>query len=480
MTAALALLLAAHAAGPGPLQIEIDGRAVLNERADAVGVWVNSLTDAPDPAFAAALRDLRFRSLRYGWQYGAFDPADPSALRQTPRDPATQAYFADAAGRLYERTGPDGFARLLRATDATGFVILSTDGANYRGTADAALAALPRETRADRLAAAAGAFAAWGRTRGVTHYEIGNENDLSGREPGAVIDPWTPAAYAALARRYVDAVKAADPAAAVGANGGLRGAEATAEWFAGLAAADPALANDLDFLVAHKYEFWLDRATWAAHPDWEFGRLGADFRAARDRHFPGLPVHVTEIGGWKTGEVDHHYRAVLTCEMLGNVRRDAAVGHVQLWPTRWAGEGGLFVGRTGADGLRLSPQGLGAAAYTRFARPALCAIGRAGPVRYFAARDRAGAGGLTVWLVNHGTEPADAAVSVSAVAGPADGTAGEVWRLESPSDDPHAADTRLRRDADVTAAFTGEGLRFAVTAGPTAVTAVSFGPPPAD
>lgn len=424
----LVVNLAAIANGQ-PIAIDIRTDQVLNRDADKIGIWVNTFNDPPRPSYAAALRRLRVRSIRYGWQHAVVDPSDLSSQLRTPRDDNVSGFFADG-DRMNERFGPAAVATLLRRTGAVGFGILSTDGVNYRGTGDRELVAMAPDHRRDKFVRHAGDWARWAKGNRFRYFEIGNENDIAGRgEHDADTTPWTPDSYADVAVEMARAVKRELPEAKVGINGGLRDAPENEAWFRGIVAARPELVSLVDFLVCHKYEMWLDHSAWRDHPAWDFGRVGEDFRRLRDELFPDARIQVTEIGAWKAGENEAHYRALLNLEMLGNVRMDATVQHVHQWPTRWTTEGGVL-----DDDDALTPMGLGMAAYTRFAHPILCDNGFNGPVRYFASRDDRS---MTVTLINHGDAAIDASV------GPI-GAVDEVWRLIGSG--PLATDTRWVRD----------------------------------
>ena len=442
MTACIALLLLTAPPATDEVAISLDAGGVLNAHADEVGLWLNSVTDTAHAGYVAALRSLRLKSIRYGWGFGAYDAGNTASLRHTPGDPRAQGFFT-RAGRMSERLSPARLETLLGETGAVGFGVCATDAINYAGSADAALAAQSQAARTQQLA---GAAAAWAKaSREVRYFEIGNENDLSGGgEVEGIIQPWTPAEYAAVLRAYRDAIKAADPSALCGLNGGLKGPEEAAVWFEQIVRADPGLASDLDFLVAHQYEFWLTPDVWRQHADWEFGRVGQVLRDIRNRLFPTLPIQVTELGAFKEGRNDAHLRAVLQCEMLGNVRLDAAVRHVQVWPSRWMAAGGVL-----NEDASLAPLGLGMAAYTRHAQPIMAASTSGGSVRAFVARSLDG-GSVTLWLVNHAAAPVRVTCTLGRLgeAVPVTTTAHE--QLISPSDGATAGDTVLQKQQPIT------------------------------
>lgn len=449
-----------------PTEITLDARQVLNTHADQVGVWIDSRQERLNPKLIAALKDLKVKSVRYGWQFALFDKNDTRSEEHSPADPKAGVYFTDGRGRMAEKIGPQGVADLLELVDADGFAVVSTDGLNYFGSADAKLAAMSPSERLDFYATRAADWATWARSNRFRHFEIGNENDISGHgEQESIIEPWDPEAYARVARRYVTDIKAANPNAECGINGGLLEAAKVVDWYERIAAAEPSLANDLDFLVAHKYEFWLDYSTWAAHADWAFGSVTNEVLSLRERLFPKLPIHVTEIGSWKTGEIDQHYRALLMTEMLGNVYRHAAVEHVQVWPTRWTTEGGVF---GNSDDSELSPMGLGMKAYSAFARPILFANGAAANVRYFASRDEAG--GVSVWFVNHSDEPRTLNCNLANLTAL---SSFERWQLSSPSNDPIANDTELVKRNALSVRTDNNEPAFEVTVPPLSATVLT-------
>jgi hypothetical protein len=448
--------------------IELDASRTLNAHADQVGIWVNTNTDRNDEALANVLRGLKLKSIRYGWQCGLIDRDDLSSQVHSPRDRGFNGYLAnEKSGRMWENFGPEGIVDLMKKTNTVGFAVLSTDGINYIGKSDQMIAGMTRDERIEFYAKQAAQWASWAKANPFEYFEIGNENDLSGGEhTKTAIAPWDPAEYAAVARKFLTEIKRANPEAKCGINGGLLKPELNSRWFDAIAAAEPSLATDLSFLVAHRYEMWLDETNWMKHHDWDFGRLSEDFRKSHAKHFAKLPIHVTEIGPWKSGENDPHYRALLATEMLGNIRMDSAVQHVQFWPTRWSKEGGIFNAES-----QLTPMGLGLATYTRFAQPNMFAVGYSGHVRYFAAK---GDAGVTYWFVNHGKNATNIScrtnhVSLQQV------DRNEVWSLESPTRKATASDTVLRKKNSVNALSSGHQLTFQIAVEPFSVTVVAFG-----
>ena len=448
--------------------IELDASRTLNAHADQVGIWVNTNTDRNDDALVGAIRDLKLKSIRYGWQCAILDLADLSTQVHSPRDRGFNGYLANEKnGKMWENFGPTGIVDLMKKTNTVGFAVLSTDGVNYIGKSDKKIAAMTRAERVNFYAKQAAQWATWAKANPFQYFEIGNENDLSGGvHVKTAISPWDPAEYAQVARTFLTEIKRANPQAKCGINGGLLKPDQNTRWFDAIAAAEPSLEKDLDFLVAHRYEMWLDESNWSNHHDWDFGRLSADYRKSHAKHFPKLPIHVTEIGPWKSGENDPHYRALLATEMLGNVRMDAAVQHVQFWPTRWNKEGGALDANS-----KLTPMGLGLAAYTRFAQPNMFAVGYSGRVRYFAAR---GKSGLTFWFVNHAETATKVSCKTKNVS-IASLDRNEVWSLESPSRKAKASDTVLRKKDSIATTRDKNSLSFKVDAAPLSVTVVVFG-----
>ena len=417
------------------VELFIDLDQSLNANADRVGVWLNTNTDVLSDAYVEQLRNLRFNVLRYGWQFGLLDLSDLRSQKQLPRDPAAAGFFADR-GRMAEKFGPGGAAELLQRTFADGYAVLNTDAIQYIGRHDATLAKTPESERIDGLTRHAAAWAKWGHSRRFSHFEIGNENDLSGTgETEDAIGPWTPRQYADVAMHFVQAIRRVRPDAKVGINGGLKDADANRIWFNGIVEAQPDLASQIDFLVAHKYEMWLDYPTWRDHPRWDFGRVGEDFRNLHRELFPKTQIQVTELGSWMNsdvGEAQSHYRNLLMLEMLGNVRLDAAVDAAIVWPTRWAGLPGIL--QTDADAL--SPMGLGVSAYTRFNRGAMVFNRAAGPVRCFCTADDQF---VCTTIINHSPNQTRVALRYDRTLD----HAANVWHLHSPSNDPMAGDTEL-------------------------------------
>ena len=56
--------------------IRINTLSKINEHADQVGIWINTITDDGNATMEERLRELNMKSIRYGWQYGGFDIND--------------------------------------------------------------------------------------------------------------------------------------------------------------------------------------------------------------------------------------------------------------------------------------------------------------------------------------------------------------------------------------------------------------------
>lgn len=457
---------AASCAADEPITITLDASQVLNERSDQVGIWIDSRQDALSSDLITALDRLRIKSVRYGWGFALFDEQDLRTQAHSPLDPKTDGYFTDGNGRMGEKIGPGDIGRLLLKRKTPGFAVVGTDGINYAGTIDSALAAMTKEERIDLYAERAAQWARWGRDHNFTHFEIGNENDISGAGPKqGIIEPWDGAGYAEVASRYTTVIKDENPAAKCGINGGLVDDEKSRAWFRDIAESQPDLKDQIDFVVAHKYEMWLDEKTWRAHADWTFGRVQDVVRESRSKYFPDAVINVTELGSWKTGEIDHHYRAVLATEMLGNVYADSEVDHVHFWPTRWATEGGVFK----PNGYELSSMGMGLALYSRFANPIMFANNSTGGVRYFASHDSDRK--LSVWFINHVDVERTFLCRVQNQNPVADGQA---WHLVSPTGQTQATATTIRRGEPVRLQRQEDAAQFTVTLPPLSATVVAF------
>lgn len=445
--------------------IILDASQTLNEHADKNGIWVNTSRDNYSPELVKAIRDLRIKSVRYGWRNGSFDFKDLSSQVQSPQDQLADGCLANGKGRIFELFGPSKIAELLTATRSVGFAVLNTDGINYTGSVDERLASLSAEQRVNHYSANAAIWATWAKDNPFQFFEIGNENDLTGQgESGKVIAAWEPKEYARVARAYIAAIKQANPKVKCGINGGLRTPVENERWFREIAEAQPTLAKSLDFIVAHKYEMELSYDDWSKHADWDFGRLTPDFRKSHARHFANLPIQVTEIGSWKTGENDQHYRALIATEMLGNLRMDSAVEYAHFWPTRWQSEGGVFRPKS----LQLSSMGLGMLTYTQFAHPVMFSNGFNGSVRYFAAK---GKNEATVWFVNHESAKQNINCRIKNTDAPA---TNEQWSLRSPSNSPTANDTTLNQLESVKTISVNRTLTFNIQCEPLSVTVISF------
>ncbi len=450
-------------------EFKLDASSVLNSHSDLVGIWVNSSADHDNDTYLRSLKALRMRSLRYGWQFGIFDSQEVNSLIQSPRDPRTQGYLANEVGRMRENFGPLGVSKLLQSTNAVGFAVLNTDGINYIGNEDKQVSAMSDAERLRYYLNAAQNWASWAKETRFQFFEIGNENDMSGgNEQLGAVAPWTGKSYAKIARLYLDAIKKVHPNAKCGINGGLLDESKSREWFRDIFETDPKLATDLDFVVAHKYEFWLDYKTWAQHADWDYGRLGVDYRQNHRDYFQSLPVQVTELGSWKPGENTPHYRSVLATEMLGNVRMDGYVEHVQFWPTRWGNEGGVIEGESG----RLTGMGLGLGMYTRFALPIMFHNSSSGSVRLFAARGR---DAVAIWIINHEHRLQECAIQIENAPEELQlKNEARVWRLQSRSNDPHANDTEVLEERNAKVLWSQLLERSKIQLPPTSVTVIQL------
>ena len=161
--------------------IELDAARTLNSQADQVGIWVNTNTDRNDDALVGAIRDLKLKSIRYGWQCAILDPSDLSTQVHSPRDQGFNGYLANEKnGKMWENFGPTGIVDLMKKTNTVGFAVLSTDGVNYIGKSDKKIAAMTRAERVDFYAKQAAQWATWAKADPFKYFEIGNENDLSG------------------------------------------------------------------------------------------------------------------------------------------------------------------------------------------------------------------------------------------------------------------------------------------------------------
>lgn len=450
----------------GQTKIGFDASQVLNTNADKVGIWVNTIHDFNNSNMTEGLKTLNLKSLRYGWMYGVFDKNDLKTQLQRPTDFSCQGQLTEN-GRLAEEFGVSDVADMLTNIGGTGFAVVNTDGINYIGGADAELAAMSKQEKTDLFAGYAADWASWGQNKGFEYYEIGNENDLPGEGgDNGVIADWDPAEYASVALAYNQAIKAAYPNAKTGVNGGLKGEPQNVEWFDNLFESEPTLADEIDFVVAHVYEFHTNYLAWRGNVHVPVGRLKGSINSSREKHFPNLPIHVTEIGSFFPGENDRHYRAVMMTEMLGNVYISEAVEHVQVWPTKWDELGGVF---STDDQYNLTGMGLGVLAYTKYAKPILVANGYSEKVRFFASRNDQNE--MTVWLVNHAEE--ETTVSVDIQNFEADPT-NEAFALYSPSSEPYADDTKFTKVSSVKTNLIEGVLSFETSLKPTSVTVIHF------
>jgi len=231
--------------GSGSKQDTLDFGDVIQIAEDAwrqVGIWVNTNVDRNDDSFDEALRSLKIRSIRYGWQFGLFDPKDLSSQIHSPRDAKSQGYLANKEGRMMENFWPGGVNETLKKIDAVGFAVLNTDGINYMGKKDSRIATMSRDARIAAYASKSIQWASWATKSRFQYFEIVNENEMTGgHDQSDGIQPWQASEYAEVARRYLDEIKRVNPKAKCDINGGLLDAVKSEKWFRDIVATDPKL-----------------------------------------------------------------------------------------------------------------------------------------------------------------------------------------------------------------------------------------------
>jgi hypothetical protein len=461
------LVLIFSACGNQENTINLNANDELNTHATEVGTWVNSTMDKYEPGFIEVLKELNTKSIRHGWQYTVMDKQDHNVFNLAPCDPDVQSYIGDGNGHVKETLVVDEIAQITKELDISGFGILSTDGINYTGQADKRFAGMSREQREQYFIDNAVRWAEWAKDNNFRYFEIGNENDLPGEMCNKKLGTkWTPEAYGAFAQRIAMAIKKVNPEIKCGINGGFgETPELREQWWHGIATGAPEINKSIDFIVIHKYAFEVGYETWKNNL-WDFGKIHPDNLEGIRKYFPGKPVCVTEISGFKMEEgIVAHYRGVLNCEMMGNVFSDKLVEVVHHWPTRWEDFGALD-----AESNSLNALGKGLAAYTRFAKPVMTSNGVFGKVRYFMAKDPAD-NSLTLWLVNRDSVSTTINVAIDNFNC---SKAHEHWKLVSPDNDPMSTQNNLVRQPTIEVNIKKHKAKFAVEVNPTSVSIITF------
>lgn len=476
---ALALLVFCSAFGQS---VTIDQSApAYNTNADQMGIWINSNSDVYEPGYVDLLRSLNVKSIRHGWQYSVMDENNPDQFYRSPCDSDIQFYLGEEqpdgswSCNLKETMPMSDIGALIHELDVPGYAILGMDGIVYTGGEDPILSGMATiEDREDFYIANAERWVQWSMDNGDVwdYYELGNENDFDNSEmkSNGKGDPWTAAAYATYALKMAKAIKAINPNAKVGINGGLHSnSSIRLSWNANMIAAEPTLNDWIDFYSYHKYEFGTNLTTWQSNL-YEYGRIEAGFLPTITNNFPGMPIHVTETSGFKAG--DGHYRNVLTVEMLGNMLLDREIEHIQQWGTRW---GDILAFDQNSQSL--NPMGYAIKAYMDFAKPEMFANGKDGNIRYFASRDP-GDNTMSIWMINHSSTDQVFSANIDQFAST---LTPEVWTYTSPGNDPQSSESYLELAGTTDVTMNGSTGSVSVTCPGTSITILSFdvsGPPP--
>jgi hypothetical protein len=446
-----------------------DTNSVLNTNADQIGVWINTIDDTDGDGLKNGLKDLKIKNLRYGWQNGVFDKNNLSKQEHSPCDSDNSGYLTYQC-RLNEKFGVDKLVDLAKFIGVKAHGVVSIDGIGYKGTQDAAIKNMTAQQKKDFYTNRLVDWINWNKTTGKTfaNYEIGNECDVTNSMGDAgVADKWTGTTYGQAARYIAEKAKIADGTIGYGINGGLFDEAGTKKWFDDIYAAAPDLNNYINFVVYHKYEFFVTYDIWNQNPQWEYGRIAPGFLASYNKHFPNKEIHVTEMGSWKDVENFSHYRACLNVEMYGNLFLDSGIKLVQHWPTKW-GAGGVFY----KDNYNLTPMGLSLKMYSSFAQPRMFANGYSTGVRYFASVNPT-TKAITVWFVNHEASSKNVNLDILNFGA---STVNEVWKLTAPNNDPYSTATTLTKGGSVNVSLNGNKGSFSIAIAPVSATAVVFQP----
>lgn len=449
--------------------IEVNMASELNSSADQVGIWVNTTSDKINQNFVDGLRLLNIKMLRYGWQYGIFDAQNTNHQLHSPCDPGCQGNLTKDGCMFNENFGPDGVAALCDSLNCDAFAVNAMDGMLYSGDADEKINNMSREERSDFYVGKAAEWARWSFTNNkhFKYFELGNENDLKNpMYKSGVGGRWDPKEYAVEAKKMAIAIKNVSPDFQCGINGSLLPADTTAMWFDAVYRTVPDMNDYIDFIVYHRYEFWVDYENWKKNAREKFGHLANGMTDLYPKYFKNLPIYVTEIGCWRDdADKLKHYRALLNCEMFGNIFTHPYIKMAMHWPTTWAD--GVFYAN---DSYGITPMGRGLLAYTKFAQPIMVDNNHINNVRYFVAKNPENQK-VTVWLINHNTTKCDFSIKLNNFAGTANN---EQWRLTSPNNDPNALENDLWQDKPAKAKVADGVCRFNTTLLPTSLTIIHF------
>jgi hypothetical protein len=448
-------------------RINISTNNIISTNADQVGCWLNTHESSKSLEFEDLLRKIKIKSLRMGWQYTVMDSINPEIFHNSPCDPKVQSYNSGEDCILDENININETSDLLANLDIPGFVAISTDGVNYKGTADAKLASMTVNEREEFYLQNAIRWAKWAKNTKVKHFEIGNENDL----PGEMVDngvgeEWSGEEYGRFALKMAKAIKQVDPTIKCGINGGWRATELLRKkWWVDIVTAAPDINNYIDFVVVHRYAFGLTYSSWNSST-WSWGKISTDIIKDVSTLFPGKPLYVTEIGGFNNeNNMVPHYRALVNIEMLAGVFLDPLVEHVQHWPDRWFNIGAIEKGSN-----NLSALGNGMAAYTMFAKPLLVANGASGKITYNVTRDSS-SNSLALWLINHNSFGSVVDITLE---GYKPSGINEIWTLTSPGDDPKSKTNELKKIGELAYNIVNENTQFTLSLNATSATIISF------
>jgi alpha-N-arabinofuranosidase len=411
-----------------PVTIEVDASQVICAvEPRVVGINVDYLVDhdanrvAGARPLRAALREMGVRSLRYPggdksdnylWSTPPFDRPRP-ALACVPRQGRELGRFSEEQGWSNHPLDFDEFMKLCRSLKAEPTLVVCYD----------ALHAPDCHVTKRQLIETAAAWVQYANVRrgyGVRYWEIGNE--------GYIDTTVSPVDYARDLVEFARAMKAADPAIWIGANGpakadgtGRHKATADKPWWQEVFGK---AAEHIDFVPVHAYSCW-KWGSYETYRDHGPGYPEADrdardvIEAARWWGPPGfadrLRVTVTEWnaadwseGGWpKTNDLGH---ALVVFDLLGTLLTNDRVDNSQLWNTRWTSHDADRPSLWDAvdDYNHLQPTGRALAIWSRFLGERMVTVSEPRRTRTFASTSPGGR--LSVFIISKEAESREATI----------------------------------------------------------------------
>lgn len=440
------------AAGTDPAQlpenIAVDAGAIIrpvNRR--ILGINTNYLTDYAairdaGPGYAAALRELGVKSLRYPegemadaylWSVAPFTAPAPTLARTGPNEwPSNDPNWVQDYTRFVQAPLQfDEFMAYAQAVGAEPTLVVAFDSM-YKPATPGGQA--PDKQLLLDTAVAWVRYANIERGYGVKYWEIGNESYLDAYNGGA-----TAREYARDLVDFARAMKQIDPAIMIGANGPDR-ADARGDrdsvdlwWQTVLETAAP----DIDFLAVHSYPAW----EWGGYDYYRTHTPSltgaADAAAAAlaqwaPEHAQRIRIAVTEMnsadwskGGWPSDNGNNLGHALVLFEMIGAHLQQSQVDLAQVWNTRWVNRERPDLWNTLDATNGLFATGRAMAIWGQFLRATMVQAAGSSMVPTFGSVDPASRE-LSIFLINKDTAPRPIALSLAGYPSIAQGT---IWRL---------------------------------------------------